>query len=49
VNKVFVYDKDFLKNPIAENITKILVEKQNKENYTHIMAPATAIGKKCYS
>jgi len=45
VKKVFLYDKDYLQNPIAENITEIVLAKQKQENYTHILAPANSFGK----
>ena len=43
VKKILVVDDSKYKNPIAENISKIILS--CSENYTHILAPASTFGK----
>ena len=43
VNKIFVLDDAKYINPIAENISEIIMNVA--ENYTHILAPASTFGK----
>ena len=43
IKKVFVVDDLKYENPIAENISQIILSVS--ENYTHILAPASTFGK----
>lgn len=45
VSKVLVADSDAFKGFLPESMTPFLLETQKKFNFTHILAPASAIGK----
>lgn len=45
VSKVLVAESDAFKGFTAESLTPLILATQKQFNFTHILAPATAIGK----
>ncbi len=45
LKKIYSLDSDCFKNPIAENISKVILSFIEGKNFTHIFSPSTTFGK----